>query len=113
MTVEPTTEAGALVLVPDIELDLLTCPEWHCELIGALKREDCKVLIVDFSQVEFFGAIGLEVLVDIRDRAARCGVDLRLIVCSRPVWRPLKVTGLAGDFSIYGSRADALTGYQA
>ena len=113
MTAKPTAEADALVLVPEAELDLLTCPEWHCELIGALKREDCKVLIVDFSQVEFFGATGLEVLVDIRNRATRCGVDLRLIVCSRPVWRPLQVTGLAADFPIYSSRADALTGYQA
>jgi anti-anti-sigma factor len=112
MTAKLTAEAGALVFVPEAELDLLTCPGWHCELIGALKREDCKVLIVDFSQVEFFSATGLEVLVDIRDRAARCGVDLRLIVCSRPVWRPLEVTGLAVDFPIYGSRSDALTGYQ-
>lgn len=112
MTAEPTAEGGALVLVPDTELDLLTCPGWHCELIGALKREDCNVLIVDFSQVEFFGATGLEVLVDVRDRAARCGVNLRLIVCSRPVWRPLEVTGLAADFSVYGNRADALTGHR-
>lgn len=112
MATKPTTEAGALMLVPEAELDLLTCPAWHCELIAALKREDCKVLIIDFSQVEFFSATGLEVLVDIRDRAARCGVDLRLIVCSRPVWRPLEVTGLAADLPIYGSRADALTGYR-
>lgn len=114
MTAEPTPEGGALVLVPDAELDLLTYPGWHCELIGALKHEDCNVLIVDdFSQVEFFGATGLEVLVDVRERAARCGVNLRLIVCSRPVWRPLEVTGLAADFSIYGSQADALAGYPA
>jgi hypothetical protein len=60
MTAKPITEAGARVLVPKAELDLLTCPRWHCELIGALKRKDCKILIVDFSQVEFFGATGLE-----------------------------------------------------
>jgi anti-sigma B factor antagonist len=112
MTAKPTTETDALVLVPETELNLLTCLRWHCELIEALKREDCKVLIVDFSQVEFFSATGLKVIIDIGNRATRCGVDLRLIVRSRPVWRPLEVTGLAADFSIYGSRADALTGYQ-
>jgi anti-anti-sigma factor len=78
-----------------------------------MQHEDCNVLIIDLSRVEFFSAAGLEVLVDVRDRAARCGVELHLIVCSRPVWRLLGVTGLAADFSVYGSRADALTGSQA
>jgi anti-anti-sigma factor len=112
MTAERTAE-GCLVLVPGAELDLLTCRGWHRELIGALQREDCNVLIVDLSRVEFFGAAGLEVLIDVRDRAARCGVELRLIVCSRPVRRLLNMTGLAADFSVYDSRTDALTAHQA
>lgn len=96
------------MLVPAAELDLHTCPQWHCELIGALKRADCEALIVDLSQVQFFGAAGLRVLVDVRDLASRCGIELRLIVCSRPVRRPLEVTGLAAQFAVYGSREDAL-----
>lgn len=109
MTAEPSTGAGALVSVPDAELDLLTCPGWRSELAGALERGDCRVLIVDLSGVTFFGATALGVLVDVRDRAAQCGVELRLIVCSRAVSWPLEVMGLTGHFAIYGRRADALT----
>lgn len=105
-------EGALVVMVPDTELDLLTCPGWRCELLGELERADCKVLIVDLSRVEFFGAAGLGVLVDVRDRADQCGAELRLVVSSRSVWRPLEVTGLAAEFAIYGSRADALTGDQ-
>jgi hypothetical protein len=32
------------------------------------------------------------------------------VVCSRPVWRPLRLTGLVGEFVIYENLAQALTG---
>lgn len=110
MTAEVTTDDGLLMVAPsDAEVDLLTCPQWHGELLRALERADCRVLIVDLSRVVFFGASGLGVLADVRDRSAQCGVELRLIVCSRPVRRALEVTGLTGSFAVYRSRADALT----
>lgn len=106
-------DPGVQIVVPDAtELDLATCPAWRRELLVALERADCKVLIVDLSRVEFFGATGLGVLVEVHDRAAQCGVELRLVVCSRPVWRPLEVMGLAGTFAIYGNRADAFASDQ-
>lgn len=66
-------------------------------------------MVVDLSQVTFFGAAALSVLSDVRTHAGRHEVDLRVIVSSPPVWRPLQVTGLVGEFAIYRSRADALT----
>lgn len=94
------------------ELDLVTCPAWRQELFVALEQADCKVLIVDLSRVEFVGATGLGVLVETRDRAAQRGVELRLVICSRPVWRPLEVLGLATTFAVYDDRVGALAGDQ-
>lgn len=98
-----------MIVVPEVELDLVSCPGWHRELIGAVERDGCRVLVVDLSRVVFFGAAGLSVLVDLRARAVRHGVELRVVVCSRPVWRPLRAMGMVGHFAIYGSRGDALT----
>lgn len=99
---------GVLVTVPPAELDLLTCPAWRSKLIGTLERADCRVLVVDLSQVEFFGVTGLGVLVEARRRAEQCGVTVCLVASSQPVWRLLEVTSMAGVFAVYGSRADAL-----
>ncbi|MGH3783579.1 MAG: hypothetical protein ACRDRO_23900 [Pseudonocardiaceae bacterium] len=41
--------------------------------------------------VVFLGAAGLEVLVKVGDRAKLCGIELRLVVNSRPVWRALRL----------------------
>lgn len=98
-----------VVMVPGTELDLLTCPGWRRQLISAVERDGCRILIIDLSRVTFFGAAGLSVLSHVRAHAGQHDVELRVIVCSRPVWRPLQVTGMAGEFAIYRSRADALT----
>ena len=42
------------------------------------------VLVSDFIGVEFVGATGLEVLVEVGDRAKPCGVPLRWVVSSGP-----------------------------
>lgn len=112
-SVPPLVDPGVQIVVPDTtELDLLTCPAWRRELFVVLERADCKVLVVDLSRVEFFGATGLGVLVETRDRAAQRGIELRLVICSRPVRRPLEVMGLAGAFAVYDDRANALAGDQ-
>ncbi|MGH3822749.1 MAG: STAS domain-containing protein [Pseudonocardiaceae bacterium] len=105
----PDTD-GVVVIVPARELDLLTCPAWHRDLIEQLHGRTPRVLVIDLTRVEFFGAAGLGVLVEVREHAERCGVELRLVVCSRPVWRPLQLTGLAGEFEVYGNLAQALAG---
>jgi anti-sigma B factor antagonist len=100
---------GVVVVAPARELDLLTYPALHRHLIELLDRGACTVLVIDFTRVKFLGAAGLGVLVEVGDRAKLCGVQLRLVVCSRPVWRPLRLTGLAGEFAIYENLAQALT----
>lgn len=51
----------------------------------------------------------MRVLFDVRAHAGRHGIELRLVVCSRPVWLALKLAGLVDEFAIYRSRALALT----
>jgi anti-anti-sigma factor len=99
-----------VVVVPARELDLLTCPALYRHLVEQLDCGAYRVLVVDFSLVEFLGAAGLGVLVEVGDRAELCGVELRVVVCSGPVWRPLRLTGLVGEFAIYENLAQALTG---
>jgi anti-anti-sigma factor len=100
---------GVVVVVPARELDLLTYSALHRHLIEQLDRGACRVLVIDFTRVEFLGAAGLGVLVEVADRVKLRGVQLRLVVCSRPVWRPLRLTGLADEFAIYENLAQALT----
>ncbi|MDQ2882258.1 MAG: hypothetical protein M3Y48_13865 [Actinomycetota bacterium] len=71
-----------VVVVSARELDLLTCPMLCCRLMGLLGCGAYGVL-----------AAGLGVLVKVADRAKLCGVELRLVVSSRPVWRALRLTG--------------------
>lgn len=101
---------GADCVVVARELDLLTCPALYRHLVEQLDFGACRVLVIDFSRVGFLGAAGLGVLVEVRDRAELCGVELRLVVCSGPVWRPLRLTGLVGEFVIYENLAQALMG---
>ncbi len=105
----PGAESAAVV-VPAAELDTLTCPALQRCVIEQLGFGACKVLVIDFTRVEFFGAAGLGVLVEVGHRAELYGVELRLVVNSRLVWRPLLLTGLAGEFAIYEDLAQALTG---
>lgn len=99
-----------VVVVPARELDLRTCPALHRHLVEHLGCGADRVLVIDFSRVEFLGAAGLGVLVDVRGRAERGGIELCLVVCSRPVWRPLRLTGLVGEFAVYENLAQALAG---
>ena len=52
------------------------------------------VLVCDLSGVDFFGASGLSVLLETGCRAAAAGIELRLVVATRPVRRILELTAL-------------------
>jgi anti-sigma B factor antagonist len=65
-------------------------------------------VIVDLTEVSFFAAAGLTVLVSTRKAAVAAGVTLCLVASTRPVLLPLRATGLDGMFDISPDLTHAL-----
>jgi anti-anti-sigma factor len=87
------------------EIDLLTAPAWRRTLDAAVRIATSPAavgravrpaprLVCDLSATTFLGATGIGVLVDLAERTAASGVELRVVVSSRPVRRLLGLTGL-------------------
>jgi len=58
------------------------------------------VLIIDLTRVVFFGASGVEVLIEVCQRARRTGTLLRLVANTRAVARMVKILQLDRLFPI-------------
>ncbi|MFJ4658874.1 STAS domain-containing protein [Nocardia sp. NPDC088792] len=101
-----TRPAGAAVVVSvSGEVDILSAPALSTALSEALTTGS-EVVVVDLSEVGFFGSAGLSVLVEAL--AAISGQQLR-IVASTQVRRPIELTGLDAMLSVYGTLPEALT----
>jgi len=86
------------------EMDYLTADILRRSLLGALPTAGA-VVVIDLSQVTFFGVAGLRVLMDARSWFGRSGRRLQLITGSRCVDRLLEVAGHAAVFDIVPSLA--------
>lgn len=69
-----------------------------------------EAVVVDLSDVTFFGSSGLQMLAEARAHAAANAVPLRLVASSRKVLRPLEITGMTTAFPVYASVAEAVSG---
>ncbi|WP_434446795.1 STAS domain-containing protein [Lentzea sp. E54] len=99
---------GAVVLAVRGEVDMVTSPLLRDRLQEHL-RPTCLDLVVDLTEVSFFGAAGLTDLVIARRTAQEVGVRLRLVARTRVVLRPLTITGLDELFDVYPDIAHART----
>jgi anti-sigma B factor antagonist len=90
------------------EVDLLTAPILRSELHHQLDWPP-SVLVVDLTQVRFLGVSGIEVLIEVRERALRTATLLRLVHNTRAVARPLQILHLGRLFPSYLKLAEALT----
>ncbi|MGW4771690.1 STAS domain-containing protein [Nocardia sp. NPDC004278] len=109
-----TTERLSIVVLPPMdsitlcavggEVDYLTADTLRRSLVGALPTAGA-VVVIDLSQVTFFGVAGLRVLMDARSWCARSGRRLQLITGPRCVDRLLEVAGHAAVFDIVPSLA--------
>jgi anti-sigma B factor antagonist len=91
------------------EVDLLTAPSLRAELDYQVDLMP-SVLIIDLTRVAFFGVSGVEVLIEIYQRARQTEILLRLVANTRAVARMVKILRLDRFFPIYQELADALTG---
>ncbi|WP_433194211.1 STAS domain-containing protein [Nocardia sp. CA-107356] len=81
------------------EVDYPTAEILRQSLLAALPTAGA-VVVIDLSQVTFFGVAGLRVLMDARSWFGRSGRRLQLITGSRCVDRLLEVAGHAAVFDI-------------
>ncbi|WP_329792444.1 STAS domain-containing protein [Lentzea sp. DG1S-22] len=101
-----TIDAAVVVRIAG-EVDAFTEAAVRAPLFEALDATP-PVVVVDLEEVSFIGSTGLRVLVEACEQARRDGVDLRVVVNTRPLQRLLEVSGLDGHLPVAGSLHDAL-----
>lgn len=90
---------AAIVLTVRGDVDMVTSTQLKDHLLPHV-HDGVPQVIVDLTEVGFFTAAGLTVLVNTRQAAVAAGVKLSLVASTRAVLRPLRVTGLHGMFDI-------------
>jgi anti-sigma B factor antagonist len=68
-----------------------------------------ETVVIDLSEVTFFGSSGLQMLAEARAHAAANKVALRLVASSRKVLRPLEITGMTAAFPVYATVPEAVS----
>ena len=103
---EPLAPPDVVVVTVRGEVDGTACLWLHDCLVSRVRST--RHLIVDLSDVSFFGAAGLTVLVVVRAEALVERCRLCVVVRSRVVRLPLIITGLIGEFDLHTDLVEAL-----
>jgi anti-anti-sigma factor len=82
-----------LVITVCGEVDMSTGPLLRDRLHEQVRRSGPD-LIVDLTQVDYFGVAGLTVLMNVRAAAAAAEVGFRVVAATRVALLPLRITGL-------------------
>jgi anti-anti-sigma factor len=69
-------------------------------------------VVIDLTDVTFFGSSGLQLLANARARAQGAGRPLRLVANSRTVLRPLAITSLDDIFPVHATTSEAVSAAQ-
>jgi anti-sigma B factor antagonist len=118
LDIEIRAEDGSVVVAVAGEVDEVTAPSLRAALAdafvwAALKRATLKrgggVVVADLTEVTFLGTAGLSALVGAACEAERRSGPLRVVVDeTRPVIRPIQITGLDVILTLYHDLVDAL-----
>ena len=109
VTVAVEHRGGVLLVRIGGELDLLTVPDLRVR-VAAATAETTGPVIIDLTDVRFLSSAGLQLLVSVQSALAVENRALGLVTGdSRPVVRPLQVTGLDQLLIIHPDVAAALT----
>ena len=99
---------GAVVIGVRGEVDAFTRDRLAVAVQAALDDNTPRV-VIDLSEVSFFGSPGIAVLIDAETAARTSGQLLRVVVDHRrPVIRPLTIMGLTGYLTLFHRLDDAL-----
>jgi anti-sigma B factor antagonist len=101
--------AGELVLLTAAgEIDLNTVPLLETELANALRSASLPMVVLDLGKVGFIGSAGLTALLNAHSTARALSGRLWICGATRPVSRPLEVTGLSELLDVCSTRTEAL-----
>jgi anti-sigma B factor antagonist len=99
---------GVTVLRVKGEIDVDTAARLETGLRDCLARKP-PCLVIDLSDVHFFGAAGINFLIEAQRRADELDALLCVVADHRPVLRPLRLTGQQTGFVLVPRLADAVT----
>ncbi|MGY1704850.1 STAS domain-containing protein [Geodermatophilus sp. SYSU D00697] len=94
-----TDPDGTVTVSAAGEVDTFTAPMLQAALEIQLERQPPE-LVLDLRGVQFLGSAGLALLVETQKAADARDIRLLLIATTRPVTRPLQVTGLLDIFTV-------------
>ncbi|NIH81374.1 STAS domain-containing protein [Amycolatopsis viridis] len=105
LKVEWTYRPWALVVTVTGEVDAGTISQLRdgIEAARAGAPVPPPAVVLDLTGVGFIGSSGLALLVEVSEECAAAGQELTLVCASRPVLRPLQLTGLDQVFTITGT----------
>ena len=103
-------QTHALVVTVAGEIDQATVDRLRAAVTAAFDQlRDGEILVIDLTAVTFFGSPGLQALVDVTEAAQQRREPLRIVVDhTRPVIRPLQITGLGQVLALYDTVEQAL-----
>lgn len=107
VTVRADRHGPHLVLHVQGELDMLTTPLLQESVTLALDERPDR-LILDLTEVWFFGSSGIAVLLDAYDGVRTSQTQVHIVADGQTVLRPLEVVGLANTVTIYPTLQAAL-----
>jgi anti-sigma B factor antagonist len=100
---------GTLVIAATGEVDADSAPALGASIIGCIDDAGGGPCILDLTAVTFLDSAGLTVLLQATQRAEALREQLPIVVdANRPVIRPIEVTGLDGELSLYHTVEEAL-----
>lgn len=102
--VEPHGEAVVLNVAG--EIDLATAPQLGESITAAMQQEP-ETLVVDLSDVDFLASAGMAVLIGCHQQA-KGNLRFRIVATGSATFRPMELTGMTEEISIYPTRDEAL-----
>jgi anti-sigma B factor antagonist len=100
---------GILVIAAVGEVDLDTAPALGAAINARIDEAGATPCILDLTAVTFLNSPGLTMLLGATDRAEALREPLRIVVdANRPVIRPIQVTGLDYELSLYHTVDEAV-----
>ena len=103
--VEP--HGAAVVLNVAGEIDLATAPQLGDSINAAMEQRP-ETLVVDLSQVDFLASAGMAVLIGCHQQA-KGNLRFRIVASGSATFRPMELTGMTDEISIYPTRDEALS----
>jgi anti-sigma B factor antagonist len=106
LTVRDIERDGVVVVSLVGELDMATAEDAAIALRAA--TTDATAVVLDLTELLFFASAGLNILLQLRQELQDNGVDVRLATDQQAVLRPMELMGVADQFTVHPSVADAL-----